>query len=180
MEEGRRGWIVGVRAALALALGALLLGWPEVALRALNVTLGAYVLLDGGASLWAGLWGRSRGARVNPLLLRGAAGIAAGCVLLLWRGIPPVWTLAVAAAWLVVTGLAQVAGALGRERGPSTAWMLAAGAVSVAAAALLAIRPQLGPTLAWTLGAYGVVYGLFTLGALFRTRVSRSRGAEGR
>ncbi len=172
MEERARGWIAGVRAALALGFGVLLLGWPEVALRALNVTLGAYVLLDGGASLWAGLWGRSRGARGGPLLVRGVAGIVAGGVLLAWRGISPVWTLAVAAAWLVVTGLAQVAGAIEQERGPSTSWMLAAGAVSVAAAALLALRPQLGPAIAWTLGTYGLVYGLVTLGALLRPRAA--------
>lgn len=125
-EAGRaldsKGWTVGLRGMLAGIFGFFALSAPLKALATLVILFGAYSIMDGGLRLMAGVERAREGRRAGPQALAGAAGIAAGLVLLM---VPRLVGIGLAlfawvtiALWALVTGLLELAGAR-RLRGTS-------------------------------------------------------------
>jgi uncharacterized membrane protein HdeD (DUF308 family) len=149
-----------LRAVLAVAFGIVALLWPDLTLLALTIAFGGYAILDGVASVVDGVRHRRR-SRWWLSLVRGLAGIAAGVLALIWPGITAVALAIVVGAWAVVTGLAELATAFRLRQAGRRIWLLAlAGALSVAAGAVILVRPSAGALgRAVVVGAFAVVYG---------------------
>lgn len=88
-------------------------------------------------------------------------------IALIWPGTTAVALAIVVGIWAVVTGLAELATAFRLRRTGGRIWLLAlAGALSVAAGALILVWPDAGAIgLAVMVGVFALVYGA-TLGAL--------------
>jgi uncharacterized membrane protein HdeD (DUF308 family) len=140
--------------------------WPDLTLLALTIAFGVYAILDGVATVVDAARHRRR-SRWWLGFLGGLASVAAGVIALIWPGITAVALAIVVGIWAVVTGLAELATAFRLREAGGRIWLLAlAGALSVAAGALILIWPGAGAIgLAVVVGVFAVVYGA-TLGAL--------------
>jgi uncharacterized membrane protein HdeD (DUF308 family) len=155
-----------LRTVLAVAFGLVALFWPDLTLLALTIAFGVYAILDGVATVVDAARHRRR-SRWWLGFLGGLASVAAGVIALIWPGITAVALAIVVGIWAVVTGLAELATAFRLREAGGRIWLLAlAGALSVAAGALILIWPGAGAIgLAVVVGVFAVVYGA-TLGAL--------------
>ncbi|GAA0923559.1 HdeD family acid-resistance protein [Pseudonocardia zijingensis] len=155
-----------LRAVLAVAFGLVALFLPDLTLLALAIAFGVYAIIDGVATV-IDAFRRRRRTRWWLGLLGGLAGVAAGVIALIWPGITAVALAIVVGIWAVVTGLAELATAFRLRRARGRIWLLAlAGALSVAAGAVILVWPEAGAIgLAVLIGVFALVYGA-TLGAL--------------
>jgi uncharacterized membrane protein HdeD (DUF308 family) len=169
----RHWWTLALRGALAVAFGLAALIWPGITLRVLVLLYGFYSAVDGLLALAALLvGGRLASGRRGWLIFEGVVGIAAGVVAFLWPAITALALLYLIAAWMVVTGLLEVAAAVALRRELRGEWLLAlAGILSVAFGVFLAVRPGEGAiAVVWAIGLFALVFGaaLLVLGLRLR------------
>lgn len=91
--------------------------------------------------------------------------LAAGVVALVWPGPTAVVLTLIVGWWALFTGVVEIAMVFtsGRRAG-DRAWLILSGLVSIAFAAALFIRPDLGAlSLATVFGLYSIFYGVSTL-----------------
>lgn len=172
----------GLRGAAALAFGAAALLWPGLTLQALVLLFGAYVLVDGAATLVAVLSGDPEAHRHHfAYVVQGVAGTAVGVVTLLWPDVTALALLWLIAAWAILTGVAEVAFAYAFRRALRGEWLLALnGVLSVAFGVVLAMTPGAGAlVITWLIGWYGVVSGVVLLLLAWRQRRTEEQ-LEGR
>lgn len=179
--ESNWGWLA-LRGVMALVFGVLALIMPGVAVLALTMVLGIYLLADGVVSVIMGIRHARRTAeRWWPLVLRGLLGIVAGAATLIMPLAVSValvlFTWLVLAAWALLGGIAEVAAAvrLRREEGEMAWLMLAAGLLSIALGVaipfLLAVNPGAGLwAMGVTLAIYAIAAGIVLLALAFRLR----------
>lgn len=160
-----------IRGVAAVAFGILTLTWPGLTLWALVLLWGAFVLVDGVATLAAVLT-RQPGSEDDRglLVLRGTVGIAAGIVTFVWPDITALALLFVIAAWAFVTGLVELTAAVRLRRVVDHAWLLGlAGVLSVVFAVVLVITPGPGAlVITWLIGWYALVWGGVLLALAWR------------
>jgi uncharacterized membrane protein HdeD (DUF308 family) len=152
------------RGVLAVAVGAVSVIWP-------TITVGAFVILFAVYAFVAAFTDAARAFtrdRVGPVLgylTLSLLSLAAGVVALVWPG-PTAFVLTLIVGWwALVTGLVEIgmACAAGRPAG-QRAWWILSGLISIAFAAVLFIRPDVGAeTLAIVFGLYSIVYGVAAL-----------------
>ncbi len=165
-----RWWALVIRGLAAIAFGVLAFARPSLSLFALVILWGAYAIVDGVFAVVVAI----RGARIVPgwgwLLAEGIVGIGAGVVTFLWPGITAVALLAVVAVWAVLTGVAEIVTAIELRRYLHGEWMLAAaGVLSIAFGAILAMRPLAGAlAVTWLIGLYAILFGGLLVGFGFR------------
>ncbi|MEV7075829.1 DUF308 domain-containing protein [Streptomyces sp. NPDC093990] len=144
-------------------------GGPLVTVLALAWVFGAYAPAD-GAMLIAGAWRHRREPRLaaawaaaDPL------GVVAGLVTALWPGLTAL-VVGMAGAWAIATGCLEPWVATRLRRELRHAWWWRASAVaSVAAGALLWLRPNVGAVaISLVLGVYALVAGGLWLAAAWR------------
>lgn len=130
------GWFM-LRGVLALLLGVGAIVFPLSAVFAFTMIFAAYCLIDGIASLVAGVRGaREPGHRWGALVFSGLVGILIGILFLL---MPLIATftyaflvLVMLAAWSIITGVLEVAAAIRLRREMEGEWLLGiSGAISV-------------------------------------------------
>jgi uncharacterized membrane protein HdeD (DUF308 family) len=169
-----RWWVLALRGIAGILLGIAAFAWPGITLLVLVILFGAYALVDGVFALIAGAMSRSW-----VLLAEGVLGVVAGVVALVWPGITAVALLFVVAAWALLTGAAELYGAIRLRRVIKNEWLLiVAGVASILFAILLVINPAAGLlTLVWLTGAYALVFGVIMLGLAFRLRSGRGAGS---
>jgi uncharacterized membrane protein HdeD (DUF308 family) len=171
-------WTLVLRGVLAVGFGLAALAWPGITLRVLVWLYGFYAVVDGLVALAALLVrGRLASGRRGWLIFEGVVGIAAGLAAFIWPAITALVLLYLIAAWLVVTGLLEVAAAVILRRELRGEWLLAlAGILSVAFGAFLALRPGEGAiTLVTTIGLFAIVFGVALLVLGGRLRQLRRR-----
>lgn len=150
-----------LRGVVAILFGAFALSHPLAALAALVIVFGIWAFVD-GMSAFALFF---TGWRAWPLLLIGALGVAVAIVTLLRPGITAVGLYAAVAAWAIVRGALEIAIAVAlRRRLEGEVWMILAGLSSMIFGVLLIALPAAGVlALAWLLGVYAIVFGIFTI-----------------
>jgi uncharacterized membrane protein HdeD (DUF308 family) len=174
----RYWWTLAVRGALAVLFGLAALLWPGVTLRILVWLYGFYAVVDGLLALAALIvGGRLASGRRGWLILEGVVGIAAGVFAFLWPGITALVLLYLIAAWMVVTGLLEVAAAIALRRELHGEWLLAlAGILSVVFGIFLFVRPGEGAiAVVWAIGLFAIVFGIALLVLGVRLRRLRDR-----
>jgi uncharacterized membrane protein HdeD (DUF308 family) len=169
-----RNWRVAVvRGLIAIAFGLLALGVPSItpvtqvvlfaAFASLNGLLGmAMVIRRTDAATTSLPWVMPWGA----LWAEGAAGLAIGIGAFFCRNATAITLLNMVAAWVLVTGALQVAGAFRLCQAIQDEWLLAmSGMTSIGFGALLVLSQGRGSiALVLWLGAYAVLLGALQLG----------------
>ena len=160
-----------LRGVIAVMFGIFAVTVPALTLVALVLMFGAYAFADGVVSLVVAVTSR-RGAGLAMPLVEGILGIAAGVITFIYPGITALWLLLLIAAWAILTGIAEIAGAIRLRREISGEWRLVlAGVLSLAFGVLLLLNPAAGAlAVVWIIGIYAIVFGtlLFLLGVRLR------------
>jgi uncharacterized membrane protein HdeD (DUF308 family) len=173
--RNRIWWLTLLRGILALALGVLLLVWPDKSAEALIMFIGAFALLIGlistvhaSAARFA-LWGAS--------ILGGLITLALGLIALFWPGITATVLVYIIATWALVFGFIEILGGLTIGAGsPAGALATGVGLISVVLAILLFVMPEVGiVAAAWLIGIYFLASGGLTVYHAVEVRRSRRR-----
>ena len=170
--EAGHWWALALRGAIAILFGLAALLRPDIALEALILLFGAYALVDGVFSI-VGVFGGTRGGTPRWLLfIEGVAGILAGLIAFFLPGLTAILLLYLIAAWAIVSGVLQIAGAVRLRRVIPDEWGLILGGIaSVIFGVLLAIWPKEGlVALVWIFGVFAVVFGAAQLVLANRVR----------
>ena len=176
-------WALALRGGIAILFGLAALLRPGIALEALILLFGAYVLVDGVFSI-VGVFGGARGGMPRWLLfLEGVAGIVVGLIAFAIPGLAAVVLLYLIAAWAIVTGVAEISTAIRLRREITGEWaLIVSGVLSILFGVVLAVLPGVGIlSLVWLVGIYAVVFGVLLLITAFRVRaLHQNEGDAGR
>ena len=179
--ESGHWWALGIRGIVAILFGLAALLRPGIALEALILLFGAYVLVDGAFAI-VGVFGGTRGGTPRwVLLVEGVAGVLAGFIAFILPGMTALVLLYLIAAWSIVTGVFEAATAIRLRREIRGEWALVAGGIiSVLFGVVLAVLPAVGIlSLIWLIGVYAIVFGVLLIVTAFRVR-SNEGGGQGR
>src|SRR5829696_2433769 len=163
---------VAIGGILAIVLGLVAIIWPDVTLTVLVVLLGVYAFITGIFTVLVGaVWPPGWGLRW-PMVLQGVLGILVGVLVFIRPETAELVLLYLIAAWTIVSGVLQIAGAVRLRRVIPDEWGLILGGVaSVIFGALLAIWPKEGlVALVWIFGVFAVVFGAAQLVLANRVR----------
>lgn len=168
----RNWWTFLVRGLFAIIFGVLAFAMPQITLFALVVLFGVFALVDGGASIAAGIRALSAKRPSGLLLLQGLISIAAGVLTLAWPGIGAIALLYVIALWAIVIGGSEIVTAFQLRKVIEDEWLLGlSGVLAVLFGVLLVFSPGLGAlALVFQIGLFALVYGGILIGLGFRLR----------
>lgn len=161
---GKSKWGVLSRGTVAILFGVIVLAWPSITLRVLLVAFGVFVIATGVLALLGSL--RTKHARDRWLHLgEGMVAVLAGIVAFAWPGATTFVLLYIFAAWAMVTGIMEMAGAFQTRLVSLPEWLLlVSGVLSLVFGIVLLVWPYLGVlALAWLIGIYAILYGILHL-----------------
>jgi uncharacterized membrane protein HdeD (DUF308 family) len=154
---------------LMIVLGGLFVADPKLSLASIILLLGIFVIVYGVALLIAGLMGRteSRGWSIAV----GILAVIFGIVVFAWPAATSLAILYVFAAWAIISGIADIAGAfIGGISGGQRAWLVIIGLLGIAVGIIFFVHPVSGiVALLWLAGIYLIVLGVFRIIAGFMT-----------
>jgi uncharacterized membrane protein HdeD (DUF308 family) len=161
-----------LRGLLAVIFGTVALIWPEPVSQALVLVFGAFVLVDGVLSIFAGLSSAPFFAQWWGLLLEGMAGVFVGLMAFLMPSITGRALIYLIAAWALVAGIFEIIAAIQLRRVLRNEWMLILGGLlSVVMGVLLLVFPEAGAvSLIWTIAIYTIILGVSEIVFTFRLR----------
>jgi uncharacterized membrane protein HdeD (DUF308 family) len=153
-----------LRGILAVVVGVVAVAWP-------GITIGAFVILFAVYAFLAAFMEAARAfrsERAGPVIGRlglAVLDLAAGAIAIAWPGITALSLVLVVAAWAFTTGTFEVILAFRAGESPGERARLAlTGLISLALAAVFAIRPDIGAvTLAQVYGLFSIVSGISLL-----------------
>jgi uncharacterized membrane protein HdeD (DUF308 family) len=171
-------WI-GLRGAVALIFGIVLLTFPGISLAALVLTFGAVAFVDGIAVIVTAFAGRQVSGR-GWMILHGLLGVVTGVTVWVWPDLSALALLYVIGGWAIAIGLLQIASAFELLLdGGDRVLLVLSGLVSIAFGAIMWIHPGAGALALITLvAAFAVVTGTTLLVTGFRMRRSTEAVAE--
>jgi uncharacterized membrane protein HdeD (DUF308 family) len=175
-------WALALRGVIAILFGLAALLRPGIALEALILLFGAYVLVDGVFSIVGVFGGTRAGTPRWLLLLEGVVSILAGLIAFIFPGLTALALLYLIAAWAIITGGVQIGTAIRLRKEIQGEWALILGGIaSVLFGLILAVLPAVGIlSLVWLIGAYAVAFGVLLLITAFRVRGRQNTGRNSR
>jgi uncharacterized membrane protein HdeD (DUF308 family) len=160
----RNWWALALRGVAAIVFGLATLLWPGITLWVLVLFFAAYMLVDGIFAIVTGLRAAQYHRRWWPLILEGVADFVAGAVALLWPRLALLGFIYVTAVWAILSGIALLIAALRLHRAYGEVTLILGGLVSIAWGILVVVWPIAGElALAWWIGAYALLFGVFML-----------------
>jgi uncharacterized membrane protein HdeD (DUF308 family) len=167
----RNWWILALRGVAALIFGVLAFLWPHIALIALVLLFGAYVLVDGIFNLINAALGQTREPRWIVAVM-GIAGVIIGIVTLVWPDLSAIALIYLIAAWAVTVGAFTILAAIRLRDDIDDEWLMAfIGVVLILFGLAIATVPGPGAlALVWLISAFVVAYGVLQLLLAFRLR----------
>jgi uncharacterized membrane protein HdeD (DUF308 family) len=170
MSKRVASWI-GIRGALALIFGIVLLAFPDISLAALVLTFGAAAFVYGVAELATAISGQHGSGR-GWMVFYGIVGILTGIAVVVWPDISALALLYVIGAWAVVAGILEIASAFELLLDGGDRFLLVlSGLVSIAFGTIMWIHPGAGALALVTLiAAFAIVTGTMLLATAFRIR----------
>lgn len=168
----RYWWIVLIRGILAILFGLLAWFMPGLTLALLITIFGVYAIVDGVTTIFASFTNRETDKRWWIQLLEGSVDVIAGLVALFWPEIAAVTLLTVIAVWAVLTGVMQIIEAWRlRKEIDNEIWLGLGGIASIIFGVYALLFPGAGAlALAWLIGFYSVLFGVFFVGLALRLR----------
>ncbi len=112
---GERGWLVfyGI---LGIVVGVMCFAWTGISALALLYVIGAYAIVGGIILIGGAFWLPVSGGDTALMILTGVVAIVFGIVIFAKPGTGVLVTLALIAAYALVTGIAELAVAIGGKR----------------------------------------------------------------
>jgi uncharacterized membrane protein HdeD (DUF308 family) len=109
------------------------------------------------------------------IVIEGAAGIILSLLTFRSPDIIALIVLSCIAAWSIITGIFEIATAVGLRKMIPNEWlMIVSGVISIIFGILLIAQPATGAiSIVWLLGAYALIFGILTLMLAFRLRGMR-------
>jgi uncharacterized membrane protein HdeD (DUF308 family) len=169
-------WLVLARGAAAILFGSFCLIEPRLAAFSLVFLFGAYAVADGFVMLVTSARG---GGLANRwwMTLAGGTSVAAGLFAFGEPKRAALILIAVMGAWLIIRGLANIAGAISTREELGNDWSLAMdGLMSALFGVGLIAVPRIGALgLIWALGGWAILHGLLMIP--FALKLRRVRNA---
>src|SRR5664279_3571600 len=109
----RYWWVLLVRGILLIALGIMMISWPEATLVVLLVLFGAYLIVDGVLYLGEGMAERRAGRSSGGFFVQGVLAVVVGIAVIVWPEAAASVGIWVLAFWAILAGIAGIAGGLG-------------------------------------------------------------------
>jgi len=155
---------LGLHGLASVALGVMILAWPDVSVYALTIVFGAYALATGIVEFGASFTSRGKEER-GWLFLRGLLGVAVGVMVLVWPSISALALLYVIGAYAVLLGILAVAASFRLPLdGRDAASMLLTGLVSIVFGIVIFAKPGAGALAVLALiAAFALVTGVSEL-----------------
>ena len=148
---------------LMIVLGGLFLASPGLSLASVILLFGIFAIVYGVGMAVSGIMGhaQSRGGAIAV----GVLAIIVGIIALVWPGLTSLTLLYIIAAWMIVSGITDIAGAFMRGvDGGQRLWLIVLGALSIIVGIIFFARPVNGAlALLWLVGIYLVVLGLMRI-----------------
>jgi uncharacterized membrane protein HdeD (DUF308 family) len=170
-NDATKGGLIGTlskalvwRGLLAIAVGLVSVIWPGITVGAFVIVFAVYAFIAAALDAVRAFSSERAGPVVGNLLLA-LLSLAAGVVALVWPGPTATALTLIIGWWALFTGVVEIAMvfASGRRAG-ERAWLILSGLVSIALAAALFVRPDLGAlSLATVFGLYSIFYGVSML-----------------
>jgi uncharacterized membrane protein HdeD (DUF308 family) len=113
--DGERGWLV-LSGLLGIAVGIVVLVWPNISALALLYVIGAYAVALGIIAVVGAFWLPIDGGDTALMILSGLVSILFGIVIFARPGDGALVTLALIAAFALVTGITELVVAIGGKR----------------------------------------------------------------
>ena len=113
--DGERGWLI-VSSLLGIAVGIIVLVWPNISSLALLYVIGAYAIALGIIAVGGAFWLPIDGGDTALMILSGLVSILFGIVIFAKPGAGALVTLALIAAFALVSGITELVVAIGGKR----------------------------------------------------------------
>ena len=156
-------WALGLNGLLSVALGVVILVWPNISLVALTIVFGIYALATGIVGLYYAFSAEKdeRGWLIFSSLL----GIAVGIMVLVWPDISALALLYVIGAYAIGLGIIAIGGAFWLPiGGGDTALLILSGLVSILFGIVLFAKPGDGALVTLALiAAFALIVGVTEL-----------------
>jgi uncharacterized membrane protein HdeD (DUF308 family) len=179
----RNWWLLALRGVCAVLFGILAFVWPGLTLQVIIWLYGAYALIQGVLLAIAAVTHKEgQGLPWWTLLLEGLLGIGVGIICFVMPEIAAITLVFLIAGWAVMTGILQLIAAIRlRKEIEGEFWLGLTGVLSILFGLLLVFRPGVGlVTVAWLIGGYALVFGIFLIALAFRIKGFRDRLAASR
>jgi uncharacterized membrane protein HdeD (DUF308 family) len=157
-------WALGLNGLLSVALGFVILVWPNISLLALTIVFGVYALATGIVGLYYAFTSRAGGER-GWLIVSSLLGIVVGIMVLVWPDISALALLYVIGAYAIALGIIAVGGAFWLPiGGGDTALLILAGLVSILFGIVMFAKPGDGALVTLALiAAFALIVGVTEL-----------------
>jgi uncharacterized membrane protein HdeD (DUF308 family) len=157
-------WWVILHGVMAILFGLAILAWPNIARVGLLLAFGVFAIAAGIFAFLEGLHAEE-GRRRWLSLAAGVVSVLAGLMALAWPAITAPAFLYLLAAWAIVTGMLEMAGAFRTRLAATVEWVLmVSGIISVVFGILLLVWPRLSMlALVWLIGIFAIAYGILHL-----------------
>ena len=114
-EKDERGWLI-FSSLLGIAVGVIVLVWPDISALALLYVIGAYAVALGILAIVGAFWLPIDGGDTALMVVSGLVSILFGIVIFAKPGAGALVVLALIAAFALVTGITEVVVAIGGKR----------------------------------------------------------------
>ena len=164
-------WLFLLRGLAAIAVAVVAFVQPGAALVGLTLVLGFYSFLAGVFALTAAAIGVG-GNKWWALLLEGIVGIVVAVIIWSWPLASTVAFVYFVAAWLIVTGILQIAAGVRLRELIDNEWLyILAGIISIAFGVWVFRSPQQGAVAtAYLFGWYFLLFGILQIVLAFKLR----------
>ena len=137
-------WTLGLRGALSIAFGILILVWPGISLVALTILVGAYAFVNGTVEFGYAFTDEAKGRR-GWFVFSGLAGIAFGVMVWAWPGVSSLALLYVIGAYAIGIGILAIGAAFQLPLdGRGTGLMILGGLVAIVFGIVMFAQPGAG------------------------------------
>ncbi len=167
-----RWWALLVRGIAAILLGILVLVLPGSGLLALVFVWGSYAVIDGVFELAVAAKRGRRGARWGWYFFEGLVSIGAGVLAFVWPGITALVLAMMVGAWALLTGVAEIAAAIGLRKVMSGGGLLvASGILSIVFGLVVFAFPIAGAlSMVWLFGICAIAFGALLVALSYRVK----------
>jgi uncharacterized membrane protein HdeD (DUF308 family) len=157
-------WALGLNGVLAIALGIVIIVWPNISLHALVLVFGAYALVRGIIGLVMAFSSPIAQGR-GWLIISSIAGIAVGVIVFFYTDMSALALLYVIGAYAIVLGLVTIGGAFWLPLNGSDSVLFAvAGLISIVFGIVMFAKPGAGALAVLALiAAYALIVGVIEL-----------------
>ena len=165
-------WLFLLRGIFGIVFGLMAMIWPGLTIITLTLLWGAYSLVDGAASLWAAVTGRSETRPRWWLAVVGVLGVAAGIIALLMPGFTAGVLLIFIAIWAILIGVFQIIGAIRLRKEIEGEWLLGlSGLAAIVFGVLFFVQPVAGAlAVVWLISFFALFFGVNLVLFAFKLR----------